>query len=132
MTNFVKLSCNSFNPMPKPEKAVKAKKGLSYKKKPTGEKPVFEKIWAERGPYSEINGEFLGDFNVCYFLHILAKGKNKYPEFKLLEENIVLGSLKQHHDYDNARYRCVEAGWKKVFDKEVELKERYAVLYPPK
>lgn len=132
MTNFVKLSCNTFNPQPKPEKVIKVKKGLSYKKKPTGELPMFYKIFEERGPYSEINGEFLGEFNVCFFLHILAKGKNKYPEFKLLEENIVLGSLKQHHDFDNARYRCVDPGWQKVFEKEAELKERYKLLYPSK
>ncbi len=132
MTNFVKLSCNTFNPQPKPIKVIKVKKGLTYKKKATGEKEIFEMIWEERGPYSEINGEFLGDFNISYFLHILAKGKNKYPEFKLLPENIVLGSLKQHHDFDNARYRCVDPGWQKIFEKEAELKERYKVLHPSK
>lgn len=129
---FQKFNANNFRPDPKPEKVVKAKKGLSYKKKPTGELPMFEKIWAERGPYSEINGEPLGAFNICYFIHILAKGKNKYPEFKLLEENIVLGSLKQHHDYDNARYRCVDPGWQKVFEKEAELKELYKEMHPGK
>ncbi len=80
---YVKLTSGTFKPCPKPEKVIKEKKAYKFKKKPTGEKNLFEKIWEERGPYSEISGQYLGEFNICYFAHILPKGKNKYPLFKL-------------------------------------------------
>ncbi len=132
MTKYVKLSCNTFKPDLKPLKVEKAKKPYSFKKKPTGEIDVFKNIWEERGPYSEISGTFLGEFNVCYFIHILPKGKNKFPHFKLRPDNIILGSLAEHHNFDNARYKCVGPEWQPLFQKESDLKEEYKILHPDK
>ncbi len=128
----MKLSFNNFRPDPKPEKVIKPKKVYQYKKKPTGEKDLFEAIWLERGPYSQIDGSFLGEFNVSYFMHIIPKAKNKYPNFKLNPECIVLGDIIQHHNWDNARHKCTGPEWKWLFEKEAELKEEYKRLYPEK
>ena len=132
MANFVKLSCNTFNPQPKPQKVIKPKKGLSYKKKPTGEKEIFEKIWEERGPYSEISNEHLGEFCIAYFAHILPKGQNKYPKFKLEPLNICIMSFDQHHLWDNDRSKCAGPEWRWLHEEEDILKERYAELHPSK
>jgi hypothetical protein len=129
---YVKLTSGAFKPCPKPEKIIKEKKAYTFKKKPTGEKELFETIWEQRGPYSEISGQYLGEFNVCYFMHILPKAKNKYPHFKLNPDNIVLGTLQEHFNFDNARHKCTGPEWQKIFDKEAELKEEYKFLYPSK
>lgn len=132
MTNFVKLSCNTFNPNPKPEKVIKTKKGLSYKKKPTGELPIMQSLWEERGPYSQITGEWLGDFNVSFMAHILPKGKNKYPHFKLNKENIIIMSLAQHTAWDGMRSKCTGPEWTWVHLLEFTLKLKYKILHPSK
>jgi hypothetical protein len=117
---------------PKPEKVIKEKKAYTFKKKPTGERELFESIWEQRGPYSEVNGEYLGEFNVSYFAHILPKAMNKYPGFKLNPNNICIMSFFQHFNFDNARHKCTGPEWQKIFDKEAELKEEYKFLYPSK
>lgn len=132
MANFVKLSCSTFNPQPKFEKVIKIKKGLSYKKKPTGEKDIFEKIFEERGPYSQISGAFLGEYNVSFFAHILPKGQNKYPHFKLIPENIILMTIDEHHCWDNARHKCIDLQWNWIYFLENTLKEKYKILHPSK
>lgn len=130
--NFQKFNANRFTPDPKPEKTIKAKKAYKYVKKPTGEKEVFKKIWEERGPYSQVSGVFLGEFNHCFFAHILPKAKNKYPHFKLNPENIVLMTLKEHHDFDFARHNCKGGQWLWVFEQEAILKEEYTFQHPQK
>ena len=132
MTKFVKLQCNTFKPDLKPEKVIKVKKAYTYKKKPTGEAPLFAEIWSDRGPYSEINNEHLGEYNVCYMAHILPKGQNKYPHFKLNPDNICIMSLAQHTAWDGYRSKCTGPEWGWLFAKEAILKEQYKILYPGK
>jgi|ERR1019366_1191777 hypothetical protein len=132
MTNFTKLSCSQFNPQPKPEKIVKAKVPYKFKKKPTGEKEIFESIWFERGAYSEISGTHLGEFNICYFAHILPKGQNKFPRFKLRMDNICLMTLAEHTAFDSYRSKCIGKEWEWLYLKEAELKEEYKFLSPEK
>ena len=132
MTKYVKLTCNRFTPDIKPDKVIKAKAPYKYKKKPTGEKEIFEAIFAERGPYSQISGQFLGDFNPSLFAHILPKGQNKYPKFKLNPDAICLMTIIEHHNWDNARHKCTGPEWNWLYEKEAELKEEYKLLYPEK
>lgn len=121
-----------FNPQPKTITPKKAKKPWRYVNKPTGEKEVFESIWNERPHLSQVNDEPLGDeANVCFFAHILPKGKNKYPEFKLNKQNIVLMSFDQHHLWDNGsrgELRLLPE-WDKIFELEASLKEQYKLLH---
>ncbi len=128
----MKLSFNNFRPDPKPEKVIKPKKGYTFKKKPTGEIEIFKSIWEERGPYSQIDGSYLGEFNVSFFMHIIPKGQNKYPHFKLKPDNICLAHIIHHHNWDNARHKCTGPEWNWLYAKESELKEEYALLYPSK
>lgn len=116
-----------FSPDPKPEKIEKKKKGLNKSRKPTGELEIFKQIWEERGPYSQINQEFLGEFNVCFFSHILPKGK--YPKFRLNKENIILKSFDQHYNWEhNKRGIINNPEWKKIFELEEILKIQYKEL----
>ena len=114
----------------KPEIKIKEKKGIDKTKKPTGEKAVFNSIWNKRPHKSQISGEKIVDARPANFMHILAKGLNKYPLFKLEEENIVLGTEEEHFIWDNARHLIPtnHKGWKMMFEKELLLKEKYKLL----
>ena len=129
---YIKATFNRFTPDLKPEKVIKPKTAYKFKKKPTGEKDIFDKIWSEREHVSEINGEPLGEFNVFFFAHILPKGKNKYPHFKLREDNTCLMTIAQHHNWDNARHKCTGPEWNWLYEKEASLKDEYAILHPSK
>jgi hypothetical protein len=64
----------------------------------------FLKIWSTRLHKSEVSGEYLGrEAMSTYFHHILPK--EKYPEAKLDEENIVLLSLEEHTNVENDMYK---------------------------
>jgi len=131
--NFQKFNANRFTPDPKPDKVVKAKNKFSIKpRKPTGEKNIFEKIWLERGPYSQVSGVYLGEFSVSFFAHIIPKGQNKYPHFKLREDNVCLMSLSEHVAWDGYRSKCVGKEWEWLYEKEDELKNLYKEMFPPK
>lgn len=132
MRVFRELNCTVFKPDPKPEKKVKAKTPYKFVKKPTGEKALFEKIWSERAHNSQVSGEWLGEFNVSYFAHILPKGQNKYHHFKLNPRNIYLMTYEEHHNWDNNRAKCVGKEWKLLKLIEEELKEEYKLKYPSK
>ncbi len=125
---FEQLNRGTFGD-PKPEKKEKVKKKYVFKKKPTGEKNLFEEIWKTRGAYSQISGEYLGEFNICYFAHVIPKGKNKYPHFKLYAQNIILMTLQQHHNWDNARHKCIGKEWDFMYELESSLKEQYKLLH---
>lgn len=134
MRTFVRFNAESskFNPQPKPEKTVKTKKSYTYKKKPTGELELFKSIWQERGPHSEISGQYLGEFNICYFAHILPKAKNKYPHFKLNPDNICIMSFDEHFIYDNQFHKCNTTDWNWIIEKKAKLKFEYEYLYSKK
>jgi hypothetical protein len=121
--NFIKLN----NADPKPEKVIKEKKSYSFKKKPTGEKEVFEKIWAERPHFCQICFTPIGEASPTNFMHVLAKGLNKYPKFKLNPQNILLACSDCHHIWDHARHK-VNQFFNWVFELESSLKEQYKKL----
>lgn len=126
MRNFVKLNCKTFRPDPKPEGKKKEKKPYRYKRKATGEKEVFDIIWKERPHASQISGTKIKEPKPINFLHVLPKAQNKYPKFKLLKQNIVLGTDEEHHIWDHNR-KSVENDpkWKWMFELEASLKAKY-------
>jgi len=109
--------------------------GKSYKLtyRVTGEKALFERIQQmrmERGVLrSQISGERLITDNrhklwVNQFMHVLPKGS--YPRYRLLEENIFLGTVAEHH------LQTVDPGktknrpeWAEFWAKSEELQIRY-------
>lgn len=88
------FTMSSSSPAPK-----KKKTASKIVKKASGQKILFESIWAVRPHYSFISGLPLDEEpKVHYFAHIIPKGL--YPKFKLLDRNITLLNEVEHHLYD--------------------------------
>src|ERR1035437_4451523 len=51
--------------------------------KPTGELALFRALWDTRKHVAFISRREIVFFHPTFFAHVLAKGKNKYPKFKL-------------------------------------------------
>jgi hypothetical protein len=84
---------------PKPEKVLKEKKKYVYKRKTTGEKDLFLRIWNTRKHFCTNCGVSLGkEPKVGYFSHIKSKGA--HPELRLDESNISLLCIICHSAYD--------------------------------
>ena len=84
---------------------------MKRRRKPTGEKKLFFKIWSER-PHICVNcKDYLGhEARAHNFAHIKPKGL--YPELRLDPSNIMLLCYACHYAYDfqgkdkfNSRYR---------------------------
>ena len=64
----------------------------------------FMDIWRKRPHRSEISGVYLGkEPSSAFFHHILPK--NKYPEVRMDEENIILLTLDEHADVESDMYK---------------------------
>ncbi len=127
---------SKFNPQPKqgmppkkPRKPLK-RSPIKWKKEPTGEREVFQEIAKERGSRSQISGERIGFLSPINFIHVLAKGQNKYPKFILYKRNIIIGTWEEHHAYDNGSHEKLrkDPRWKWVFKLRDELIEEYKNL----
>lgn len=124
--NKVRLEARRGKKVIKPLK----RSNYQYKKKPTGERPLFETIWNTRKRVSFLNGKPLGDDAYSwYFSHLLRKAKGHYPKFKLYDKNIILLTRSQHDLFDNNVRNpefliAKDPRWQKVFDlRDVLLKE---------
>jgi len=107
---------------------------------PTGELALFRSIWATRPHISFISGREIEFFHPIHFAHVLPKGKNKYPLFKLYDKNVVILTEREHTLYDQgtmqsrAQYseECLDEGfvcdWQKLFTLRDELKKEYEKL----
>jgi len=125
-----------FRPDPKPEKTVKPKKVYKYKRKPTGEKEVFEEIAKERPHRCQICDMAIMDLTPSNFMHVLPKAQNKYPKLKLEKQNIVLACDHNgdncHYKWDFERYKTINRPeWEKIYELEASLKEQYKLLHLP-
>ena len=61
-------------------------------------------IWKKRPHRSEISGVYLGkEPSSAFFHHILPK--NKYPEVRMDEENIILLTIDEHADVESDMYK---------------------------
>jgi hypothetical protein len=101
---------------------------------------LYHKIWEIREHKSFLTGLPLvkegSNFWHNQFAHVLAKGKAKYPNFKLYSENIILLTPQEHNlldfcDKDDRtkyalRYGC---DWERVYTHRDKLIEMYKGLY---
>jgi len=108
--------------------------------KKTGEKEVFREIMEEREHVSFISGIWVPCITHNW-AHVLAKGLNKYPKFKLHKPNIRFLTAREHDLYDKGtedqrdKYadhmfskRGIAVDWQKLYDLREELKEEYKQL----
>ena len=102
---------------------------------------LYKEIAKERELKSFVSGVDLSkvskDFWRNLFAHVLAKGQNKYPKFKLYKKNIVLLSPKEHDLYDNGTEfereeyarnmmkQGIVVRWQKLYDLREELLTEY-------
>lgn len=114
---------------------IPKKKKYAKKASPETQVELFTRIWSTRSHHSEISGEPLekyASFWLNLFMHVLPKGK--YPKFKYLEENIMLGTPEEHRLLDQGTEKQREehnknaqfpADWQKFYDKQKKLKIKY-------
>jgi hypothetical protein len=105
------------------------KSTFTKKRKATGEKEVFRRIWdaADGNAKCLTCGVHISEGRAINFSHLLPKGK--YPEYRLDERNIVLQCDRCHmkwHNYGN-EMREVKR-WSTFFSKYDDLWEE---VYPP-
>lgn len=104
----------------------KKQKPLNQRKyKPTGEKELFLKIYAERNATCQITGEFL-QFDVWCFAHILSKGSHN--KFRLNPDNIIMVKREIHDLYDNRGKEKLLEKYPKaeiIYKMKQELKSKY-------
>lgn len=100
------------------------------------EKDMFAHIWENSPHVSTISGKAV-QYSPSCFAHILAKGLNKYPHYRLNPENIMLMTAEEHHLTDNGtteqrgRYEIQysSANFKRFFDAVIRLKKEYKEQY---
>ena len=79
----------------------------------------FLGIWKKRSHHSEISGAYLGSEPMStYFHHILPK--EKHPDAKYDEDNIILLTLDEHTNVESDMYKYEEVNIRRE-----QLKEKY-------
>ena len=74
------------------------------KSSPNKDHLFFMDIWKKRPHRSEISGVYLGkEPSSAFFHHILPK--NKYPEVRMDEGNIILLTIDEHADVESDMYK---------------------------
>lgn len=93
------------------KKGLKAGKRLSSKPKTEEVKEIArmtreadrrlcQQLWADRGPYSELSKEWLGNEPNWACVHHLW-GKAKYPVYRYDKENCILLTITEHANVEN-------------------------------
>lgn len=98
----------------KPRKPLKSntvmltsRKGKELFENALKQEMFFKDIWNKRRHYSEVSGKYLGsEILSVFFHHILPK--EKYPDFRFNEENIILLTLEEHDQVEMDMYRYDE------------------------
>lgn len=108
----------------KRKQAVRNNKfNISKRRKSTGQLELFRKLYEERGPYSQISGQYV-NFHPACFSHILSK--QAYKSLELEPENIVIKTIEEHNlwhnNYDRLKFL---PEWQWVLDLEQKLKQKY-------
>jgi len=85
----------------------------------------FMKIWRKRPHHSQVSLDYLGKEPLSVFFHHILP-KNKYPEAKFDEENIILLTLEEHDqvESDIYRYQIVNIKREKLLEKYERSEER--------
>lgn len=98
----------------------------------TKEMEMFKSIWETRPHVSFFTGRPVY-FHPAHFMHVLPKGLNKYPHYRLNPDNIVLGNREEHHLADMGTEAQREAYKKKYpnysFEHFKQLEERLKQAY---
>ena len=114
------------------------------------EMALFRMIWDKSDKKSFITGVWLRDYLATplwpnCFMHVLAKGQNKWPHFKYYAKNISLGTPLEHSLWDDGTEEARlnysleieeasggrnKADWQKLKDLEVELLKEYKLYFP--
>jgi hypothetical protein len=113
----------------KPRKALPKTKGLSKVAKDVSfdtehrnisdMNAFFLQVWTKRKHYSEVSGDYLGKEPLTiYFHHILPK--EKFPQAKFDEDNIILLTFDEHNNVENDMYKYEE-----VNNRRKHLKIKY-------
>jgi len=105
------------------------------KRKPTGEKKIFDEIITERPCKSEVSGFPIYNPGPANCAHVLPK--KKYPHFRLKKEAIMLLTIDEHFLVDNGTQAQREAyairfpscNWDKFYNKAEQLKSEYKKLF---
>ena len=111
---------------PKPKTASKIIKNSI--KKPTGEKALFEALWATRPHVSFVSGERVEPI-AHTFAHCIPKGL--YPKSRLYDKNIVFLTPQQHYEFDfgtEESQRKLGGDWDKLYTLREELLKEYREL----
>ena len=67
----------------------------------------YSKLFGKKTSQSEVSGDYLGKKHLStYFHHILPK--NKYPEIRIDEENIILLTVDEHANVEADIYKYDE------------------------
>nr|QPI16441.1 MAG: hypothetical protein NIOZUU157_00334 [Virus NIOZ-UU157] len=102
----------------KPTLALKKRVSVG-KSQPNNDHLFFKEIWKKRPHESEVSGTYLGaEALSLYFHHILPK--SKYPQFRNLDENIILLTADEHANVESDIYR-----YKKVNEIREYLIDKY-------
>ncbi len=92
----------------KPRKAIQKRKHSRKSDDSMQMLNLFFTIFAKRPHNSEVSGEYLGNEPLSVFFHHILP-KNKYPEAKFDEENVILLTLDEHTNVesDPQRYEII-------------------------
>ena len=82
---------------------------------------IFLQIWSKKHHYSEESGEYLGKEPLSIFFHHILP-KEKYPQARFDEENIILLTLDEHSNVENNMYRYEEVNKRREL-----LKQKYEI-----
>jgi hypothetical protein len=82
---------------------------------------IFLQIWSKKHHYSEESGEYLGKEPLSTFFHHILP-KEKYPQARFDEENIILLTLDEHSNVENNMYRYEEVNKRREY-----LKKKYEI-----
>lgn len=112
-----------------PKKPLTAKETLKTRvssfKRDVGEilemQEVFLQIWKERPHKSEVSGTSLGKEPLTVFFHHILP-KEKYPQARFDEHNIILLTLDEHTNVENDMYKYQEVNLRREI-----LKAKYNI-----
>ena len=104
---------------------------------------LFKQVWLLSNKRSFVSGLFLRDFKdtpefPSLFAHVLSKGQNQYPHFKLYAKNLALLKPLEHSLWDQGTEEArisysqdvKSADWQPLKDLEKELKKEYKKYFP--
>jgi len=91
----------------KPRKGFNVVKKEEVTRQTSELQDIFLQIWKKKQHYSEESGEYLGSEPLSIFFHHILP-KEKYPQARFDEENIILLTLDEHSNVESDIYKYEE------------------------